>query len=552
MSQETDAEPTAGTDDTDERGPTAGPEGTTTYPREALAEDARTLVSEIEAVHPDPYRGYGGRVPLHRRLEETVQDLPERATAEAFYRRASALVAGMGDVHSKLHGPDDDRVGEDERLPVDLRVLGDGLYVEAVHDEAYVDLLGRRVLAVEGEPVGALADRAAALRGAENRLTERLALVRMVTDYAPLDRLLDREEPPATPTVTVEGDDGERRRSLVPVPADADPVDALDRTVERPDGSGPRFQLYEDGDAAVFVPGDLLGYREAVEAARARGADYAEQFARDAHEEHVDGDPPEDLDALVAELPSMTETIVDLVRTMDGADTEALIVDLRDNPGGDSRFLHYLVYALFGWDGVVEGAHAGIAVKRRTGPHREHYGVPEHAADEYATTEANPADYDFGPLFRHGDVDRGTRVERLKDRLTADTFRAEVEEGTHEAYYCPDEVVAVTTARTMSSGFAGAAQLATTGADLVGVPSGQAPVSFGEAVEVTLPNTGLTADVAGSIYHWVPDPDGEVLPVDRELTPERFERLDRAGDAGLRLAFEHAGVVDRGDRPAPA
>jgi hypothetical protein len=549
MSSESEADSTAETDEAGEQEPTEPTDATTTYPREALAEDARTLVSELEAVHPDPYRGYGGRVPLHRRLEETVQELPERATAEAFYRRASPLVAGMGDVHSKLHGPDGGRVGEDERLPVDLRVVGDALYVEAVHDEAYTDLLGRRLLAVEGEPVDALAGRAAALRGAENRLTERLALVRMVTDYAPLDRLLDREEPPATPTVTVEG---ERRRSLVPVPDDADAVDGLERTVEPPAGSGPRFRLYEDGDAAVFVPGDLLGYREAIEAARARGADYAEQFARDAHEEHVDGDPPADLDALVAELPSMVEALCELAEAMDAAGSEALVVDLRGNPGGDSRFVQYLAYVLEGWDGVLAGGEAITAVKRRTDAHREHYGTPEHADGEFTTAEANPADYDFGSELGHQDADRETRLERVREQLTADTFLAAVEAGTHEGYYRPEDVVVVTTAGTMSSGFAGAAQLSTAGADLVGVPSGQAPVSFGEAVEVTLPNTGLTASVAGSLYHWVPDPDGDTLAVDRDLTRERFERLDRAADASLRLAFEHAGVVDRGDRPDPA
>jgi hypothetical protein len=105
----------------------------------------------------------------------------------------------------------------------------------------------------------------------------------------------------------------------------------------------------------------------------------------------------------------------------------------------------------------------------------------------------------------------------------------------------------------MSSAFAGAAQLTSLGADIVGVPSGQAPLSFGEPVEKTLPNTGLTARIAGSMYHWVPDPDTNVLQPDRELTPSLFERYDRTTDAGLRLAFDHAGITEAsGSPPVPA
>jgi hypothetical protein len=83
----------------------------------------------------------------------------------------------------------------------------------------------------------------------------------------------------------------------------------------------------------------------------------------------------------------------------------------------------------------------------------------------------------------------------------------------------------------------------------------QLPVSFrivGEAVEKTLPNTGLTVRIAGSMFHWVPDPDTNVLQPDQELTPALFERYDRTADAGLRLAFDHAGITEpSGDPPEP-
>ena len=53
------------------------------------------------------------------------------------------------------------------------------------------------------------------------------------------------------------------------------------------------------------------------------------------------------------------------------------------------------------------------------------------------------------------------------------------------------------------------------------------------------------------MYHWVPDPDGRVLEPEAELTSEGFKWYDRAADAGLRLAFDHAGHTD-GEPPEPA
>jgi hypothetical protein len=52
------------------------------------------------------------------------------------------------------------------------------------------------------------------------------------------------------------------------------------------------------------------------------------------------------------------------------------------------------------------------------------------------------------------------------------------------------------------------------------------------------------------MFDWVPDPEEDVLTPDRELTTAAFDRYGRAADAGLRLAFDHAGLTD-GESPRP-
>lgn len=141
----------------------------------------------------------------------------------------------------------------------------------------------------------------------------------------------------------------------------------------------------------------------------------------------------------------------------------------------------------------------------------------------------------------HGGPNYCPFPERGRERQYADELAHEA----HEGYYEPDNLVTVTTAGTLSSAFAGVALLSELGGDVVGVPSGQAPLSFGEAVEITLPNTGLDAEIACSMYRWTRNPDGNVLPMAAELTPDLFEgRYDRAGDAALQLAMDWAGKAE--------
>ncbi len=514
-----------------------------TFSRTALVEDLRTLAEALEDLHADPYRGYGGKLGFHRRLERLVETTPEEATPAEFHRHVSPLVTGLRDGHTRLSPPTDDT--DDRELPVSIRVVGDGLFVDGVHEEGPTSLLGARLTAVEGHSVSTLLDRRS-LKAAENRSGERYRLASRLEEYDRLDRLLGRDDPPDPVTVTATNGDRTIETSLAPV-SGVESLETLPATVPAPDGSGPRYRLYEDGAGAVFVPGDLQGFRESYESLLTTGSDLPEELAPEAYRRHVGEDPPEDVDEVVAALPSMMETVVDLAETMADAGTETLVVDLRDNPGGDSTFVYHLAYVLRGWEGVVDAAESISVTKRRTDAHRERYGVPE---DEPSTAERNPASYDFESDL--GDEpDRAATLDRLRDTLTrSETAAKFVTTDDAAGVYDPPQLVVLTSAGTFSSAFAGVAQLSTLGADVVGVPSAQAPVSYGEVVDRTLPNTGLEASIAAAAFEWLPDPSGPVLDPDRELTAGLFRQFDRADDAVLRLAFEHVGLTD-GDPPEP-
>ena len=188
-----------------------------------------------------------------------------------------------------------------------------------------------------------------------------------------------------------------------------------------------------------------------------------DDLAPEAYERHVGGEPPEEMGDLVAALPSMAETLRGLVEAMVDAGTETLIVDVRDNPGGDSQFVFHLAYVLAGFDGVERLAEAVKAVERRTEPHRERCGE-----GDLGTATENRAEYDLGG-FLDGEED----PEDLRELLTrAEGFVDLVDAVGDDGRYEPDRIVVATTAGTMSSGFAVAAQLTALNAEVVGVPSG--------------------------------------------------------------------------------
>lgn len=511
-----------------------------TFERDELEADLRELVRAIETLHADPFVGYDSRIALHATVERVVRDLPETMSWEDFFQQAASVVAELDDAHSLVHPPDVRNDESDERkFPLSLRVLGEELYVESVADEGLVELLGARVRGVDGQPATELVDGVRRLRGAENRYGTLLFAARKLTNPSSLARLLDEEPPVETATFEFERGSGNQSVELSPIAEERGPVATLKQSMSHPAGSGPRYRLYEGGDAAVFVPGNLSDYRESLEGKLAADADIAADQAGRAYERHVGGDEPDSVDETIAALPSMTDTLEEMAEEMAAASTDTLIVDLRDNPGGDSQFVFHLAYLLGGWDGVTQAADGVRAVKRRTESHQNRYGDPDEDTD---SPEA--AAYDFSGFFRSVDETDGPppMVKQLLFRSqTASEFFDRHE---NDPLYAPEEVVVVVSAGTMSSAFACAAQLTTLGADIVGVPSGQGPTSFGEHVERTLTNTDLTVRLAGSMYHWLENPTGDVLVPDSELTPERFERYDYADDAALRLAFEHAGYGD--------
>lgn len=104
--------------------------------------------------------------------------------------------------------------------------------------------------------------------------------------------------------------------------------------------------------------------------------------------------------------------------------------------------------------------------------------------------------------------------------MRSETLAAVVEAGSHEAAYQSEQIVIAISVSTLSSTFAGVAQLTSLGAESLAILSAQASVSFDKLIEKTLPNTGLSVRIAGTLFHWIPDPGMNILQLNRKLTSD--------------------------------
>lgn len=509
------------------------------HPRSELVEDARALAATLEDSHPDPYSGHGGRVAFHRNLESLVRAIPEDGeTVGEFYERVAEFTAEVRDLHTGVSAPDRSGIEVTGRLPVDFRVIGTELYIESVYDETHADLLGGRLLSVEEVPTKDLEDRVSTVESADNRYGDRKNVADSLERIDPLGFLMDSAS--SAPTVTVEVADGGERveRRLEPVEVDdGEPVETLATSVERPETGGePAYRfLGDDRSTALLALPDMQLYRENAEMMAAMGRDRAGEMARNVYREVVGEPVPDELDDVLAGIPSATEILTELVEEMAAAGTETLVVDTRDNGGGNSALTYVLMYVLHGWDGIGEAIADHVAVPKDSDLYRQRYGE-----DGPVGETDNPAGFDFGSYFARGDADE--QVEQLREKVTlTETFYEEVESGDHEGYYRPENVVVVTSAATGSAGTEPAFLLSKLGASVVGVPSLQAPNKPRDLLRDELPNTSLDYRVSFRHVEFCPDAaDGDVFEPDVELTPERFEEFDRADDAGLQLALAHA------------
>lgn len=137
--------------------------------RDLLQADLFQLVNLLETVHPDPYINGGGKIAFHRRFYKLLKKIPPTGmNRDEFFRFIRPFVVAVEDSHTSVGlnlGTDKYTGG----IPLFFSIIEQSLYVYGA-PKPYKDLLGARLLSVEGISWDELVKRASVMVSHESDL----------------------------------------------------------------------------------------------------------------------------------------------------------------------------------------------------------------------------------------------------------------------------------------------------------------------------------------------------------------------------------------------
>lgn len=501
--------------------------------RNSLVSDARQLADLIESLHPDPYANSGGKVAFHRRLQSLLDSIPAQGmTRPDFYRLLRPFVTAIGDAHTWLRDAYDESSGAPDGIPLYFGVVSTDLYVLAVPEERYRPLIGAVLVSVEGVPYKEIVSRLPTMVSAENeyQLLRNLAYSGFLMNRSFLSDLVPEWRDKSRVRIVLRDKDGHEAEHTIPVPSKLpakwiNPGSRIKRP--RPYPEGFMYAFHDSArTTALLIVDDMQSYREMFEEWSVSNPTEAESSAKEVYKRLHQSDAPGDLKAVIAGIPSATECFRTLVQEMRQAGTKTLLVDLRYNQGGNSAMYNVLLYFLYGRDVLLRAKLHRTEIRRFS-----RYDSPEEfeQVNRGRAIPLTATDYDFsGDWYGRSQRD-SSGVDSLKaefehelDRMP--TFAAEYRSGKHEGYYCPANVMVLSSPQTFSSGYTLMYYLYRAGAKIMGTPSAQAGNCFGEATSFTLQHSQLAGTVSRKQFIYFHD-DPEMGRVLRPQYPMTYDKL---------------------------
>jgi hypothetical protein len=271
-------------------------------PAEALREDIDFLLSTLISRHPDPF--YHASEQVLRRCCQVLSARAEELTPGERLVKLLAIPALLKDGHTGfrgLNGPGGIK-NLSTRLPIDLYWYHDGLHVRAAHPE-WTELAGARVLRLSGVPSEVLLDAVLPLVSRENSWRG-LEVAAQLMSWPELLHGLGIGADPSEVTCEVDTGGVVRRISLPALPPGTEPDDWVSAVST---GKPSTLDRWPASLTWMPLPGNDLVTVLKYDSVR---------------------------DDEAGKLAGRFETAF---RGMDMNGTQGLVVDLRNNGGGDNR-----------------------------------------------------------------------------------------------------------------------------------------------------------------------------------------------------------------------
>jgi len=408
------------------------------YATSVVLEDYDYFLKQYGTIHPEPYKAFGGKDAFVRAADSLRSHLA--CTPGLTYRNLQdAIGSFLVPLHDEHTYCGYFNYGEDEYvgLPVHFRAIPDGsLIIDGiVGDEG---CLGARLKGMNGVQLEELLSKLAVKISYENTFGLLKKAAQLIVYKPTLLEILNLDNAAEVQLELILPDGKETNISL---PFMTDAQAAASKIAKSPrDNRFPNDNLtYEFADKAKNTMTFRLKKVDSPEIGKAFGR---------------------------------------MLEEMKSNGSRNLIVDLRDNIGGNTYYLYPALYELYGDDFLK--ADLGMSYGSRISePFLKKHGL------SLEKLNADGVSY------------------RIDDILYEDTNIKDTQDAKY--IYTPENVYVICNEGTFSAAFHALIMFRTMGALIVGVPSSQSPNTYMEVTEFDLPHSGIDCSVSNSIQKCFPD-----------------------------------------------
>jgi hypothetical protein len=494
---------------------------------DSIVADFRYFLHQLETTHPDPYTNYGGKAFFHRAASETYWGLKDDSvtTREELCWRIRAFLAPLSDGHTQIHFPETQ--GSFSLVPIRFKAVGDGLFIRRLPDE-HQQLIGSRLVGIENVQTKDLCEEMMKIYPAENEIGKMANICGHGHQPVVLGRIIPglRQDTISYHLMTPEGNFVRLPLALIPVKQWKE----WNREVTSPmDNRFPTENLtYTFADKqknTMYFRSTSIMARDNIEYMYQAGMNYYDDL-KYCYDKVYHRPMPSDTLKAIASLPSFSEEFEKMLQLMKRNKSENLIIDLRGNGGGWTPITYPTLYQLWG-DGYLQKNFQNHLYRLLSPLYMQKLNMTlEQFNARYHTN------YEFGDYtFFESDEKTQAVTDETRTRFVSNSMSCiqdKLAKQNGQPVYTPKHIYVLADADTYSAAFHYMFYLWKMGAKIVGVPSSQAPNTYMEVTQFTLPRTRLEGSISNSMQLFLSadDPCAKQLIPDILLTYDDYRRYN--------------------------
>lgn len=516
-------------------------------PTDSIVADFNEFIRLLEETHPDPYTNYGGKPFFRLEAMDTRFGLIEDSvtSSDELARRITKFLAPLEDGHTNIDMGFSSFFEEREPemgAPISFWPISDGVVINSITTE-YKDLIGSRLIAIEGIPFKEICTNLAQYHTAENEIGR-------ISNFCFISSLSPNELRKAIPdmrqdsiTFLIQTPEGKNMNLTLPLidkygsGANIE-LSSVEHTKPFPSQGNLSYLFVDDKKNTMCFRSSQIISRDALEIMINRGMDVG-QYLKRTYMQFNEDEMPNDVNKALAKIPSFSDEFGKMLQVMKKNKSKNLIIDLRGNSGGFTPITLPTLYQLWGDKYLEEAPRFGIKFIQLFSPlymKKMNITMEEFNAemqdsgfilgDYIATSEGDDSPEEMTDEFRDRMIEQMT--SSVKDKLMAQHGKP---------VYTPEHVYVLINPTTYSAAFHYAFFLWKMGATVVGLPSKQAPNTYMEATPFELPRTKLKGNISNSLQLFMPNDDPRAHQFTPDLMPTYEDYKHYNFDMNTELLF---------------